>query len=98
MSITDEEKSLIIKIARSIFPDNAITFYIFGSRAKNSARESSDLDLMIKGNDRISFGRIGFLKEAFDESNLTYKVDVVDYYQLEEHFRENILKTAIKLN
>jgi len=50
---------------------------IFGSRARNTHKEASDIDFAIKGQNLAS--TIAALIGDFEESNLIYEVDVVDY-------------------
>jgi type I restriction enzyme S subunit len=64
--------------------------WAFGSRAKWLAKEYSDLDLCILGDAPLSFSTLGLLEEAFDESDLPYKVDLVDWATTSESFRKII--------
>ncbi len=74
--LSEREINTIQNILKK-FPD-VETVYIFGSRAKGSFKEGSDIDLAItnKGVDTISIARI---KGEFEESSLPYKVDIVAY-------------------
>jgi len=51
---------------------------LFGSRAKGLSKNGSDIDLAILG-DNISFRDLCALEAKFDELDLPYKVDLVDY-------------------
>ena len=62
----------------------------FGSRAKWSARDASDLDLAIVGNGPLPSRTLTMLKEAFEESRLPMRVDVVDWYAIADSFRKAI--------
>ena len=67
----------------------------FGSRAKWTARDYSDIDLVIVGGgpmDRITIGR---LQEAFEESSLPTGVDVLDWYALSRDFRKVIERDCV---
>ena len=54
---------------------------IFGSRAKGTWKTGSDVDLAIV-NDKVSFKTLLSLKSDFEESNLPYKIDLVQLPQL----------------
>ena len=62
----------------------------FGSRAKWTAREYSDLDLAIVGDEPLDWRVLGKLQDAFEESGLAITVDVLDWHSTSEAFREKI--------
>ena len=62
----------------------------FGSRAAWTARDYSDLDLAIVGQRPLDWRTLGRLKEAFEESSLPMRVDVLDWHTISESFREVI--------
>lgn len=64
----------------------------FGSRVTESVKEFSDLDLVIMTTEPLPLRRYARLKEAFSESNLPIKVDVVDWATTDENFRAIIRK------
>ena len=62
----------------------------FGSRVRGDARKYSDLDLAIITNEPISLSKMADLVDAFDESGLAFKVDVVDWATTSDTFRRII--------
>jgi len=54
---------------------------IFGSRAKGNYKSGSDIDLAIM-NESLTDKEIVKLKSDFEESNLPYTVDLVNYISL----------------
>jgi uncharacterized protein len=66
----------------------------FGSRVTGGARPYSDLDLAIVGNGKLTRNEKVLLREAFEESDLPFRVDVVDYNAVSEAFREIIKKQS----
>ena len=64
-----------------------VKVYLFGSRAKGSNSQYSDIDIAIEGNIDISP-----LKEIIEESNLPQKVDIVDMKYISDEFKQEILK------
>lgn len=69
----------------------------FGSRVTWTAKESSDLDLVVMTDKPLAIMRLADLKEAFSESDLPFKVDVVDWAATKEGFRKIIEKQAVLL-
>jgi type I restriction enzyme S subunit len=64
--------------------------WVFGSRAKWTAKDSSDLDLALVASERLPSPKLGRLREAFKDSYLPIKVDVVDIHRVSEEFRKII--------
>ncbi len=62
----------------------------FGSRVKWTAKDCSDLDLAVIGSKRFKPKEMYRLTEAFEESALPIRVDVVDWYAIPEGFRRII--------
>ena len=88
-----------LEIVNKIFSDilPACEVFVFGSRAEESAKEHSDLDLLIKGNRVLDNSVMRNLKTAFEESDLPFRVDIVDWATTQETFRKMIQKQMIKL-
>jgi predicted nucleotidyltransferase len=59
----------------------------FGSRGNGTAKKHSDLDLAIVGKSKIKRRVKMLLREAFEESDLPFRVDIVDYNTVSEAFR-----------
>lgn len=59
----------------------------FGSRAKWIARDYSDLDLVIVGDQPLGWRALGQLETAFKESDLPFRVDVLDWHDISDNFR-----------
>ena len=62
----------------------------FGSRATWTAKDYSDLDLAIVGVSALDCGTLGQLKEAFEQSDLPMRVDVLDWHTITDSFRKVI--------
>ena len=62
----------------------------FGSRATWTSKDYSDLDLAIVGARRMDWRTLGRLKEAFEESSLPMRVDVLDWHTISQSFQEVI--------
>ncbi|ORJ62998.1 nucleotidyltransferase family protein [Geothermobacter hydrogeniphilus] len=62
----------------------------FGSRVKGTARSHSDLDLVVVGAERLPRDPYYQLQDAFEESSLPFRVDVLDWHRISPEFRRHI--------
>ena len=71
--------------------------YAFGSRVTGKARKASDLDLAVMTDKPLETLRIADLREAFSESDLPFKVDIVDWAGIKENFKKVIRENRLKI-
>ena len=71
--------------------------WAFGSRARRTARQFSDLDLCVVAQQPLSLSLKALLAEDFAESNLPWKVDVVDWAVTSDTFRKIIESDKVVL-
>jgi predicted nucleotidyltransferase len=90
LDITDKRLSSVIAILRKLVPDCEV--WAYGSRINGSGHAGSDLDLVILGKDKITWQLMAKLKSAFEDSNLPFSVDVLDWNGIPDNFKENIRK------
>lgn len=64
----------------------------FGSRVHGTAKPYSDLDLAVVGPGRLPRDRVRCLEEAFEESTLPIRVDVLDWHAISPGFQAVIAK------
>lgn len=62
---------------KEIFKEENVKVYLFGSRAEERNTEHSDIDLAFESDKDIN-KKLSQLKYILEESNLPYKVDIVD--------------------
>ena len=67
----------------------------FGSRANWTAKEYSDLDLAILGDEPLFLDTTSALAEGLAESDLPFKVDLVDWARIDETFRDIIRRDGV---
>lgn len=81
-----------LQIVRDILQKHVPQYEVwaFGSRAKWTAKEYSDLDLCIVSDKPLSFSVLGAIGDDFSESDLPWKVDVVDWATTSPSFRKII--------
>jgi predicted nucleotidyltransferase len=79
---------------KEILNELKLTTYAFGSRAKGTAKPRSDLDLCLK--EPIEKSKIRKQMDAFEESDLPFKVDIVIWSEISESFQKHIEKDLVK--
>lgn len=67
----------------------------FGSRATWTAKEYSDLDLAVLGEESLALDTMAALADGFGESDLPFKVDVVVWASVDDHLRDLIRRDAV---
>jgi predicted nucleotidyltransferase len=95
IDVAPEHLETVKDILRGRLPCREV--WVFGSRATMSAKEYSDLDLVVIGDVPLDLGQLALLEHDFDESELPFKVDVVDWATASASFRQIIRKTAVVL-
>jgi predicted nucleotidyltransferase len=70
---------------------------VFGSRAHGRPRPYSDLDLAIDAGRHLSLTETAALAEAFSESDLPWKVDLLDLQLVGPAFRHVVEQVSIPL-
>lgn len=83
------------EIIKDILGDNIHHFEAFGSRTKGNSRPLSDLDLAYDGT--LPDNEIAQIMNAFDDSILPFKVDIVNLRQCSPEFKALILKDRVPL-
>ena len=74
-----------------------VNVWVFGSRAKHTADQSSDLDLALEGEDTIGVEIITRLNCDFEDSDLPYEVDVLDIAMVNANFQKIIKRDRVFL-
>jgi type I restriction enzyme, S subunit len=88
IDISPGDLKIVQDILRKHVPDREV--WAFGSRAKRTAKTYSDLDLAVITDAPMSFEVSGALREDFSESDLPWRVDIVDWATTSETFRRII--------
>ncbi len=95
ISVSVQEWGIIQSILSLHVPQYEI--WAFGSRAKRTAKPYSDLDLAIMTREPLQPTLGAALAEAFSESDLPYKVDVVDWSTVSAAFQAVIARDKVVL-
>lgn len=95
MDIRPDHWAIVQAILRRHVPNREV--WAFGSRARLTAKPYSDLDLAIIGDEPLGLAVSAALSDDFSESDLPWKVDVVDWATTSESFRRIIEKDRVLL-
>ena len=91
--LDEKYKIKLIAIIEKYLPGSKI--YLFGSRAKGRCRETSDVDISIDVGKKINSRLLYKIKDEIEESNIPYFVDVVDFNNVSEKMKEQILQGSV---
>jgi len=95
ISVHESSLERLKNIARDLFKGEHVTVILFGSRARGDYFETSDMDIGILPRKEINRGKIALLRERIENSNIPYKVDVVDLSQASKEFTDNVLEEGV---
>jgi type I restriction enzyme S subunit len=95
IDISTENWRIVRDILQRYVPDREV--WAFGSRAKWTSKEFSDLDIAIIGDKPLSIALTADLREAFRESALPFKIDIVDWANITPSFQQVIQAAKIQI-
>ena len=87
IDMTGKQRKTVLDLLERHLPGR--TAWVYGSRAKWTARPQSDLDLVVFTTPEQN-GKVGALREAFEESDLPFRVDLFVWDEMPEEFRQKI--------
>lgn len=93
IDIRPDHWQIVRRILRRQVPGYAV--WAFGSRATRTAKPYSDLDLAIIGDRPLPLFVCAALAQAFSESDLPWKVDIIDWATTDAPFREVIAASKV---
>jgi type I restriction enzyme S subunit len=96
IDVPEDHRRLVLDILRNHLPPTAKA-WVFGSRATGRARRYSDLDLAIDAGRCLTLDETARLAEAFSESDLPYRVDLVDWHGIDDGFQRIIADQLVAL-
>ena len=95
LQISDNEWQHVSAILQRYLPQYEV--WAFGSQVKGKAKPYSDLDLAIVSDTPLPLALLAEVAEAFSESDLPWKVDLVDWATTSERFRQVIAEQKLIL-
>jgi len=95
IAISPEQWRIVSAILQKHLPDKQIR--AFGSRTTHTEKPYSDLDLAIIGDVALTLNLLAAIKHDFSESDLPFKVDVVDWVTISPAFRRIIESHNVRI-
>ncbi|MBI4431305.1 MAG: nucleotidyltransferase domain-containing protein [Candidatus Omnitrophica bacterium] len=87
--ISPSDLEIVKQVLRNHVSDCEVR--VFGSRVNGGeAKKYSDLDLVIIGRRKLSARKLTELKGAFQESDLSIRVDILDWHRIPARFKKVI--------
>lgn len=88
INVSEIQLRIILDIIKKFVPYCEVR--AFGSRYKWTAKVYSDLDLSIVGEDKLDWILVENITEAFQESDLPFRVDILDWNAISPEFKKVI--------
>lgn len=95
LALSEKELHIVKAILQKYVPNYAV--WAFGSRVKGNAKMYSDLDLAIITDTPLTLSERADLQEAFSESDLIWKVDIVDWAAASDSFKQIIQAQYVEI-
>jgi uncharacterized protein len=76
--------------------DHDAAVWLFGSCARDAARQHSDIDIAILPRDELPSGFFGELEADIEESTIPYDVDLVDLRQADPGLVDEVRREGVK--
>jgi len=93
IDVQPSEWIIVRDILRRRVPEREV--WAFGSRAKHTAKPFSDLDLVIISHEPMPLDVHAALIDDFSESDLPWKVDVLDWALATGSFRDVVVRDKV---
>ena len=97
VDLPGDHRRLVLGILRTHLPQRTKT-WVFGSRVTGRAGRYSDLDLAVDAGRQLTLDEKARLTEAFSDSDLPYRVDLVDWCEIGDRWRHTIAAERVALS
>lgn len=89
IDLAPQQIETVKSVLNAVVP--GVAAYAFGSRVNGQAKRHSDLDLALKADEALNWRQLAQLREAFEESDLPIRVDVVDWAACSQQFKAYVV-------
>lgn len=96
LQVNPDHLTFIQKILSASLPHSK--FWLFGSRIQGTARQYSDLDIALVAQQPIPLSQLGQLDATFANSDLPFRIDLVDFHRISPQFQALIKENHIELS
>jgi len=97
MPVEIEQKYLLRlkELVINFLKDREVKIILFGSRARGQGYPFSDVDIGIVPSGELNDKELAILRERIEDSNIPYKVEVVNFSEVSKDFKKKALKGAV---
>ncbi len=95
--LTEKEFSTLNTLLLTPMRSKGAEIWIFGSRARGDHKKFSDIDILYDSKSQELSYDVSCMKESLEDSDLPYKVDIVDLKYLADSYKTSVLKDRIRL-
>lgn len=95
IDVSDTQRQTVLDILSRFIPSCEVR--AFGSRCTRKAKPYSDLDLVIVGKEKVPSALMYDIVEALQESDLPWRVDVLDWHGISQEFRTVIEQSGYEI-
>jgi len=93
----EKYKKEIIEIIKKYIPN--VKIYIFGSRARKTQKEGSDLDIALETQEKIDLNTLLTIKdEILEKTTFPLFIDIVDMHSIPDDLKEEIIREGVLWN
>ncbi len=93
--LSPQDRSAIERIVAPWLARESAGLKLFGSRARGDARRASDIDLALVAGQPVAAADMAALREALEESQVPFRIDLIDYASAPAHLRAAIDREGI---
>ena len=93
IDVAPEDYATVTAILARLLP--GVEVRAFGSRVTGRIRRGSDLDLALMTDRPLSLDTRADLRDAFSESTVPFRVDILDWAETSESFRALVLENSV---
>lgn len=94
IDISSEQHRVLLALLKKHLPNTRV--WIYGSRARFTAKKSSDLDMVVFARSGQKM-QVGDLREALEQSDLPFRVDLFVWDDVPERFQKKIESDHVTL-
>jgi uncharacterized protein len=95
IDVAQEHLESIKKIFQKFIPERRVL--AFGSRINGKSTKHSDFDLVIMGDECVYNKSMAMLEYAFQESEIPFRIDLIEWATTSEPFRKIILSDHVEI-
>lgn len=85
--IDEDTKKFLRSVVFKYVRVRSVRAFLFGSQVTGASSKYSDIDLGLESKEPIPYRTIIDMEEEFENSNLPYTVDVVDFSKVSDKFK-----------